>query len=72
MITKIRTNIFLTRGELKKLRALSRKTGAPVAEVVRRAVDAYLERFDKGRKSKKPPKPGGWTEGGDLNEIIIG
>lgn len=47
MITKIRTNIFLTRTELKKLRALSKKTGAPVAELVRRAIDEYLERFKK-------------------------
>lgn len=51
MITKIRTNIFLTRTELKKLRALSSKTGAPVAELVRRAIDWYLERFEK--KAKK-------------------
>jgi hypothetical protein len=51
VITKIRTNIFLTRPELKKLRALSTKTGAPVAELVRRAIDEYLERFE--RKVKK-------------------
>jgi len=44
VITKIRTNIFLTRTELKRLRELSKKTGAPVAELVRRAVDEYLER----------------------------
>lgn len=47
MITKIRTNIFLTKAELKKLRALSRETGAPVAVIVRRAVDEYLERFER-------------------------
>ena len=52
MITKIRTNIFLTKTELKKLRALSRKTGAPVAVLVRRAVDEYLERFEKKEKRK--------------------
>ena len=50
MITKIRTNIFLTSTELKKLRALSRNTGAPVAVLVRRAVDEYLERFEKKQK----------------------
>jgi predicted DNA-binding protein len=50
MITKIRTNIFLTKIELKKLRTLSRKTGAPVAVLVRRAVDEYLERFDKKQR----------------------
>ena len=47
MITKIRTNIFLTRAELKKLRGLSKKTGAPVAELVRRAIDEYLEKYEK-------------------------
>jgi len=51
MITKIRTNVFLTKTELRKLRALSSKTGAPVAELVRRAIDEYLERFE--RKAKK-------------------
>jgi hypothetical protein len=52
MITKIRTNIFLTRTELRKLRALSKKTGAPVAELVRRAVDEYLERFERKGKGR--------------------
>jgi predicted DNA-binding protein len=47
MITRTRTNIFLTQTELKKLRALSKKTGVPVAALVRRAVDEYLERFEK-------------------------
>jgi predicted DNA-binding protein len=51
VITKIRTNIFLTKTELKRLRALSNKTGAPVAELVRRAIDEYLDRL--GRKGKK-------------------
>jgi predicted DNA-binding protein len=51
MITKIRTNIFLTKTELKRLRALSRETGAPVAVLVRRAVDEYLEKYKKkGRR----------------------
>jgi predicted DNA-binding protein len=47
MITKIRTNIFLTKTELKKLRALSTKTGAPVAALVRRALDEWLEKYEK-------------------------
>jgi predicted DNA-binding protein len=50
VITKIRTNIYLTRTELKRLRALSSKTGAPTAVLVRRAVDEYLERFEKMTK----------------------
>jgi len=52
VITKIRTNIFLTKTELKKLRALSSKTGAPVAVLVRRAIDEYLERFEKKEKRR--------------------
>ncbi len=50
MITKIRTNIFLTETELKKLRALSRKTGAPVAVLVRRAIDEYLSKQETNKK----------------------
>jgi len=53
MIRKIRTNIFLTRTELKKLRTLSKKTGAPVAELVRRAVDEYLEKFEEKREKEQ-------------------
>jgi len=47
MITKIRTNIFLTRVQQKKLRALSRKSGAPVAALVRRAIDEYFAKIDR-------------------------
>ena len=50
MISKIRTNIYLTKTELKKLRALSSETGAPVAELVRRAVDEYLEKCARKKK----------------------
>ena len=37
-----RTALFLKEQQLGKLQTLSRKTGAPVAELVRRAIDAYL------------------------------
>ena len=40
---KIRMNIFLTREEKQSLEKLSNKTGAPVAELIRRAIDAYLK-----------------------------
>ncbi len=52
MISKIRTNIFLTKMQQRKLRGLSKKTGAPVAVHVRRAIDDYLERLEKKTKSK--------------------
>jgi lipopolysaccharide biosynthesis glycosyltransferase len=44
MITKIRTNIFLTRVQLKKLKALARKNRASVAALVRIAIDDYLKK----------------------------
>jgi len=41
-MAKIRMNIYLTGEQKRKLEMLSDKTGAPVAELVRRAIDAYL------------------------------
>ncbi len=37
-----RTNIYLKESQLLKLKALSKKTGAVVAEHIRRAIDEYL------------------------------
>jgi predicted DNA-binding protein len=39
-----RTALYLKEDQLKKLEAISTKTGAPVAELIRRAIDAYLEK----------------------------
>lgn len=39
-----RTNIFFTLLQLERLQSLADRTGLPVAELVRRAVDAYLKR----------------------------
>jgi predicted DNA-binding protein len=38
----LRTNIYLTEKQKASLEKLSERTGAPVAELVRRAIDAYL------------------------------
>jgi len=37
-----RTALFLKEQQLEKLQTLSEKTGAPIAELVRRAIDVYL------------------------------
>jgi hypothetical protein len=42
-VTMKRTALFLKEEQLKKLSALSEKTGAPVAELIRRAIDKYLQ-----------------------------
>jgi predicted DNA-binding protein len=41
-MTMRRTALFLKEDQLKKLQTLSDKTGAPVAELIRRAIDKYL------------------------------
>jgi hypothetical protein len=38
-----RTALFLREDQLQKLNARSTETGAPVAELIRRAIDAYLK-----------------------------
>jgi predicted DNA-binding protein len=45
-----RTALFLKEEQLKKLQTLSEKTGAPVAELIRRAVDRYLRERAKELK----------------------
>jgi predicted DNA-binding protein len=41
--TMLRTALFVRSSQMTKLQTLSKVTGAPVAELVRRAIDAYLE-----------------------------
>lgn len=45
-----RTALFLKEEQLSKLQVLSEKTGAPVAELVRRAIDKYLQERAKELK----------------------
>jgi predicted DNA-binding protein len=45
-----RTAIFLKDEQFKKLSTLSGKTGAPVAELIRRAIDKYLQERAKELK----------------------
>ncbi len=45
-----RTALFLKEDQLKKLQALSDKTGAPVAELIRRAIDKYIHERAKELK----------------------
>ena len=46
-----RTNIYLTEVQMKKFKAIAKKAGYPVAEIIRRALDEWLEKFEgKNRK----------------------
>ena len=42
-MTMNRTALFLKEEQMKKLQKLSEKAGAPVAELIRRAIDRYLK-----------------------------
>jgi predicted DNA-binding protein len=39
----IRTALFVKSSQMTKLQTLQKATGAPVAELIRRAIDAYLD-----------------------------
>ena len=41
--TMLRTALFVRSGQMAQLQTLSKVTGAPVAELIRRAIDVYLE-----------------------------
>ena len=47
----IRTNIYLTELQMKKFKAMSKKTGLSVAEIIRRVLDEWLEK-NKGKTNK--------------------
>ena len=49
-MTMKRTALFLKEEQIKKLQKLSDKTGAPVAELIRRAIDKYLQERAKELK----------------------
>jgi Ribbon-helix-helix domain len=42
-MNKSRMNVYLNGAQKKTLEKLSAKTGAPVAELIRRAIDKYLQ-----------------------------
>jgi metal-responsive CopG/Arc/MetJ family transcriptional regulator len=42
-----KTCLYLDKDSLKELRKLSEKTGAPVSELIRRAIKEYISKKDK-------------------------
>jgi len=47
-----RTNIYLTEMQMKKFKAIAKKAGYPVAEIIRRALDEWLEKYEGKGKNK--------------------
>jgi len=48
--TMKRVNYHLTEDQIKRLQGLAQKTGLSVAEIIRRAVDEFLDRKEKKMK----------------------
>jgi hypothetical protein len=53
----LRTNIYLTEPQMKKFKVISKKMGYPMAELIRRALDEWLGKYEaKEKKQKATPK----------------
>jgi len=51
-MTMKRCNYYLADGQIRRLKTIQKKTGLPLSDIVRRAIDEYWERFErKERKS---------------------
>lgn len=49
-MTMKRMNFYLADSQIKRLKAIQKKTGLPLSDILRRAIDEYWERFEKKRK----------------------
>jgi predicted DNA-binding protein len=47
-----RTSVFLTVPQLERLATLNERTGVPVAVMIRRSVDAYLDAHDPQARTR--------------------
>lgn len=62
-----RTQIYPTEEERRALRALARRLGTTQSELIRRAIDAYVERFQAGRRVELISRARGmWADREDL------
>jgi len=49
-----RVGLYLTEPQVKKLKAISKKTGLTVSEIIRRIIDEGLEKYESKQKGGKP------------------
>ena len=50
-MTMKRMNFYLADIQIRRLRTINKKTGLPLSDILRRAIDEYWERFEN--KAKK-------------------
>jgi len=49
-MTMKRCNYYLADIQIRRLKAMQKKTGLPLSDILRRAIDEYWERFEKKQK----------------------
>jgi hypothetical protein len=45
-------NSYLADSQIRGLRAIQKKTGVPLSDILRRAVDEYWEKYEKKSRGK--------------------
>jgi predicted DNA-binding protein len=48
-----RCNFYLADIQLKRLKAIQKKTGLPLSDILRRAIDEYWERFERKERENR-------------------
>ena len=43
-----RTNIYITEPQMKRLKAISKRTGLKIAEIIRAMIEEGLKKYEKG------------------------
>jgi len=51
-MTMKRCNFYLADIQIRRLKAIHKKTGLPLSDILRRAIDDYWERFERKEKRK--------------------
>ena len=51
-MTMKRCNFYLADIQIRRLKAIQKKTGLPLSDILRRAIDEYWERFVKKAKGR--------------------
>jgi predicted transcriptional regulator len=66
----VRTQIYLTEKERDALRDLARQTGKKQSELIRRAIDDFLDRFQpQDRRAMLEQARGMWKDRDDLPDF---
>jgi Arc/MetJ-type ribon-helix-helix transcriptional regulator len=66
----VRTQIYLTDYERRTLAQLARDRGRPRSELIREALDAWLEAARIGRRAEALERAAGmWRDGGGLPDV---